>query len=381
MLTPDGCRERQHRFLARLEEAHLPAALVSHPRDIYYLTGVLPEMTSYPYPSLLFLGPGQRSWLATGHSGGEPVVDELLEYPTSEMGTVNPDNCRRLAELIRPPMRRTTNLSGIGFQRESLSRAIADSIEFAGAPRDWVPIDEILQDLQLRKDADEIACIKNAIGATLAGYTRAQQVIEPGRTELEVMTECQTAAQRHSGHHHYYNGDFQSNNPGGFARNRKIEAGELYIIDAWSDVSGYWCDMARAWVVGGEPSKLQAEVYEHLAGILMSVPKLAKAGESTQEFWRTIDARVREHPHLAKGGLTHHAGHGIGVRVHEGPDLNRDRGGTFEVGNVFTCEPGAYSQELRRGIRLENLFHVTDAGVEVLSPYPLSIIPDRSLGQ
>jgi Xaa-Pro aminopeptidase len=71
--------------------------------------------------------------------------------------------------------------------------------------------------------------------------------------------------------------------------------------------------------------------------------------------------------------LIHHGGHGVGLRVHEGPDLNRDRGGTFEVGNVFTCEPGAYSPELRGGVRVENLFHLTQSGVEVLSQFPLAL--------
>src|SRR5205823_7077417 len=78
MLTLDGCRERQQRFLARLEEAGIPAAVVSDPRDIYYLTGALPESKIYPYPNLLFLGPGLRSWLVTGLAEGEAAVDEKV---------------------------------------------------------------------------------------------------------------------------------------------------------------------------------------------------------------------------------------------------------------------------------------------------------------
>ena len=57
------------------------------------------------------------------------------------------------------------------------------------------------------------------------------------------------------------------------------------------------------------------------------------------------------------------------------PDLNRDREGIFEVGNVFSCEPGAYNDELNHGIRLENTFHITEDGVENLSEYPLEIVP------
>src|SRR5207253_44092 len=80
MLTLDGCRARQERFLKRLEAAGIPAALISDPRDIYYLTGLLPENKVYAYPNLLFLGPGLRSWLATGLAEGEAAVDEKLPY-------------------------------------------------------------------------------------------------------------------------------------------------------------------------------------------------------------------------------------------------------------------------------------------------------------
>lgn len=376
MLSPEGCRARQQRFLARLEEDGISAALISDPRDIYYLTGVLPESKIYPYPNLLFLGPGLPSWLATGLGSGEPVVDELLLYEIGMFATLNPDNHRRLGALVRDRAAGTQNLGRVGFQRESLPHGVATTFAAAAAPGEWVEIDETLQAQQLRKDPDEVDCIRRAIRATLAGYTRAQQVIEAGRSELEIMTECQAAAQRYSGCVHFFNGDFRSGEPGGFARDRRIENGELYIIDAWSDLDGYWCDMSRAWVVGGEPTDLQAEVYEHIAAILRDVPRLATIGRSTTDLWRELDARVREHRLFADSGLVHHGGHGLGLRVHEAPDLNRDRGGVFQVGNIFTCEPGAYSDQVRGGVRLENVFYVSPEGAVDLSQYPLSIRQD-----
>lgn len=374
-LTNKGCKERQARFLKRLDEAGIPAAVISAPRDIYYFTGVLPENKSLQYPNVLFFGPGQKSWLVTGLENSEPLVDEVVSYPTGVLYTLNPDNVRRMCALLPDLIRRTPNFARLGFQREEMPHAVYSALNDAGTPGEWVEIDDLLQEQQLRKDADEIACIRNAVRATLAGYSRAQQVVQPGVTELDVMTECQMAAQRFSRCVHFYNGDFQSANFGGQARDRKIEAGELYIIDAWSDIDGYWCDMARTWSVG-EPTDLQASVYEQCAAVLKAVPEMAKPGRCTMDFWRELDARLREHPHLAETGLVHHGGHGVGLRVHEFPDLNRDRGGVFEVGNVFTCEPGAYSDVLNRGVRVENVFEMTEDGARVLVPYPLSVHKD-----
>lgn len=375
MLTEAGCRARQARFLARLEALGVDGALISAPRDIHYFTGVLPELPIHPYPSLLFLGPGRPSWLLTGLADGEPVVDERRVYPINLLYTLNPDHHRRAGEALADLLKRSPLPRGLGYQREALPRSLAAVVEATG-PTHWVEVDETLQEQQLRKDPDEVECIARAVRATLAGYSRAQQVIAPRVSELVVMTECQAAAQRHSGEVHYYNGDFRSGQFGGFARPRAIQAGELYIIDAWSDLGGYWCDMARTWVVGGPPSDLQASVYEHIARILRAVPEMARPGRDTSEFWRELDARVREHPFLADVGMKDHGGHGVGARVHEMPDLNRDRGGVFEVGNVFTCEPAAYHPDLNFGVRLEDVFVLRETGAEPLVPYPLSLVPD-----
>ena len=58
---------------------------------------------------------------------------------------------------------------------------------------------------------------------------------------------------------------------------------------------------------------------------------------------------------------------------HEGPHLNPNWDDTFEVGDVFTCEPGLYSDAMRQGMRLENDYLVTETGIENLSPFPMEL--------
>ena len=55
--------------------------MISEPRDIYYLTGLLPELKTFPYPNLLFLGPGQKSWLVTGAPAGEAAAPLVEQEP------------------------------------------------------------------------------------------------------------------------------------------------------------------------------------------------------------------------------------------------------------------------------------------------------------
>jgi Xaa-Pro aminopeptidase len=118
---------------------------------------------------------------------------------------------------------------------------------------------------------------------------------------------------------------------------------------------------------------LQQSIFDHIAAIQAEVPARLKPGVHGRDLWRWMDARVREHPALASEGLIHHAGHSIGLHVHEMPDLNRDRGGILEAGNVVCVEPGGYTAAARRGARIENTYLITESGAVNLSEYPICL--------
>jgi Xaa-Pro aminopeptidase len=211
-----------------------------------------------------------------------------------------------------------------------------------------------------------------SIACTLAAYDAVRAAIAPGANEVAVLAAGHRAANLRAGEQVFHSGDYRCGVFGGPARDREARAGELYIVDAWTTYRGYWSDLCRTFAVS-EPTPLQIEVFDHMAGILAEVPDKLKPGARGTELWRWIDRRIREHPHLREAGFTHHAGHGVGIRGHEPPDLNRDREGILAPGNVVSCEPGAYTPELNGGIRLENTFLITESGCELLSDYPVAL--------
>ena len=128
--------------------------------------------------------------------------------------------------------------------------------------------------------------------------------------------------------------------------------------------------LARTFVVDSEPTDLQQSIFDHIAAVQQSVPCLLKHGARGTQIWRTLDEHIREHPVLADKGLVHHAGHGIGIRMHETHDLNRDREGILQVGDVVCVEPGGYTPAAQYGVRIENTYLITESGCENLSEYP-----------
>jgi Xaa-Pro dipeptidase len=371
MLALDGCRTRQGRLRELLARDGLDAAVISDARDVYYLTGFLAS-GPMPLPSLFYVETDGRSVLAAHTAEGELAVDERTTYEPATFATMNPDLTRRLAQAIGNHLSGVGSVRRIGWQAESLPRHPGDVLAGTLHPDEWVPIDDGFAELQTRKDPDEVALLRESIACTLAAYDAVREAIAPGANEVAVLEAGHRAANLRAGEQVFHSGDYRSGEIGGPARNRAIQAGELYIVDAWTTYHGYWSDLCRTFAVG-EPTPLQREVFAHMAEILAEVPSQLKPGVRGTDLWRWIDHRIREHPALREAGLGHHAGHGVGVRGHEAPDLNRDREGILEPGNVVSCEPGSYVAELNAGVRLENTFLITETGCELLSDYPVAL--------
>lgn len=369
MLTMDGCRARQERLRALLASQNLDAAVVTDSRDVYYLTGFLTSPV-FGFPTVLYIETEGRTVLGCYTTDGEALADERAVYEPALFATMSPDLMRRLARALAEALDGAKQARRIGWQADSLPRLLGDTIAAAVDPDEWVAIDDELTDLQTRKDPDEVALIRAAIGCSLAAYDAVRAAIVPGATEMAVHEAGHRAANLQAGEPVFHSGDYRSGQLGGFARDRVIATGELYIVDAWTTYRGYWSDLCRTFAVG-DPSPLQLEVYDHMADVLTGVQEQLKPGLRGTELWAWIDRRIREHPHLRESGLGHHAGHASGVRGHEPPDLNRDREGILQAGNVVSVEPGSYTPELKAGIRLENTFLITEDGCELLSNYPL----------
>lgn len=369
MLTRDGCEARLGRLRSLLAEANLDAAVVSDPRELYYFLG-LPLPPAGEFPAVAWVEAAGR--VATiCHQGTEPLLgDCVATYPWHVGYTRNLDNQRAAAGLLKEALA-AGRPRRVGYQADHLAHSVAAVVGATGA--ELVPLDEAIYAMQRAKDPDELACLHRSIRADLSAYEAVGDLVAPGVNELEVLAAGARGAALYVGEPVWHGGDYQCASLGGPARDRECLAGELYIIDAWCIYRGYWSDLCRTYSMGA-PTELQQSVYDHLAEILLEVPQRLRPGGSGTELARWMDARIREHPHLADTGLTHHAGHGVGLRAHTEPDLNLDREGILQVGDTVSVEPGAYSAELNAGVRVENHFVITETGCELLSEYPLTLM-------
>ena len=146
----------------------------------------------------------------------------------------------------------------------------------------------------------------------------------------------------------------------------RIEAGHTVIIDVGALFDGYHSDMTRSYVIG-EPTALQAELYEVVLDAQVRGVEAVAAGLSTKE----LDAVCRDTIAAAGYGdwFTHGTGHGVGLLIHEDPFVDASRRRALQVGDVVTVEPGVYREGFG-GVRVEDLVVVTSDGCRALTQTP-----------
>ena len=148
-----------------------------------------------------------------------------------------------------------------------------------------------------------------------------------------------------------------------------IQQGDLYILDLFLAPALYAGDVCRTFA-GGEPAELQFRAWELVREATLIGEKAIRPGVRARDVYAHVKEFLDSHE-LTEKSFWHHAGHGIGHNGHEAPRIIPGTDDIFEMGDVFTLEPGVYSTALQGGIRLEDNYVVREDGLENLFDYPL----------
>jgi Xaa-Pro aminopeptidase len=147
---------------------------------------------------------------------------------------------------------------------------------------------------------------------------------------------------------------------------RPVQEREPTLFEIWVCADGYWCDHTKN-VCPGDLDPRYDRLLDQLLAIYEAAIAHCRPGASLPELDRLIRAGIEEAGY--PGQPSHPVAHGVGARAHEPPYAHQAGGGTIEAGMVLAIEPGVYWPE-GGGLRLEDNFLVTSAGVERLGRYP-----------
>lgn len=145
-----------------------------------------------------------------------------------------------------------------------------------------------------------------------------------------------------------------------------LKAGDALLIDFGGSYQGYHADITRTFFVG-EVSDYDRAFYETVLAANTKGREVSRAGITASD----VDVAVQKV--LEQSQFTefrrHKTGHGLGLDVHEAPQIMRGNHQVLEPGMVFTIEPGLYRSG-EAGVRIEDDVVVTENGIECLTSFP-----------
>ncbi len=237
----------------------------------------------------------------------------------------------------------------------------------------------ILSELRLVKEEEEIERIREASRVASAGMKAAVEAVKPGLTESQIAAEAEYALRQAGAEEFwrtYVSSGPRTNVAHGVPTSRKLESGDLVMIDIHPIVNGYSSDICRT-VSVGKPTAEQQTAYDLYVKALLATIAKVKAGADMVDLEETMHGILKaagHGPHIF-GPLIH----GIGINFEEAP---LPLGHAFFHGEkappplpakvviaIGNC--GLYTGPW--GVRVEDTVVVGSQGPEVLTQFPYSL--------
>lgn len=389
----DSLAARHRAVRKALESASLDALIVTHLPNIFYLTGFtgtaaiavvtatkVALLTDFRYVAFV------ERMMADGHGWPDAVMVRVLGSYDEALASVVDE----------------WGITRAGFEAEHLSvsrhrwlteRLRASDSTQPDAIRALVRTDGVVERARVRKDAYEIATLRAAASLLSEVARDVLRTVQPGPSEREfaalVDYKLKSAGFARPAFETIVAAGANTALPHARPGTRRLQAGDLVLLDFGGVYDGYCVDLTRT-VCLGRPDDEMRRVYEAVAQGQRAALTAVKPGVAAA----AVDTAARAV--LAERGLGdafgHGTGHGLGIEVHEAPRVAPHRPGsssaspqgetsaasteTIEEGMVFTIEPGAYLPGWG-GIRLEDDVLVTADGGELLTDVPRELTVAR----
>jgi Xaa-Pro aminopeptidase len=356
---------RLKRLAGLLRGADVPNLLVTSPIDVGYLTGFL----------------GGESYLLVSASGGRPVVISDFRYeeelePVKALADLHIRSATAQGETMPRAIAAVFSARRVercGFQADHLTVAGRDELAALIGAKKFVPTSGLIAQMRIVKDEHEVRLMKAATRLQEEALQAILPTIEPGQTELEIAARLEAEMKSRGSSQPGFpsiiaagaTGSLPHYRPG----RRKTVAGKTLLIDWGATFQGYQSDMTRTFALGSWPRKMK-EIYDITLRAQMTAAAALAPGKTNHQIDRVARDIITRAGYGDQFG--HGLGHGLGM-VKDPPYLNPLYAEmTLVPGHVVTVEPGIYLPGIG-GVRIEDLYVITDRGAKNLCSLPKTI--------
>lgn len=342
---------RVNNLREQMKSEGISSFLITSPYNLRYLTG----FTGTTGLALIGL---EEAFFITDFRYTEQAAKQCVGFEiVKNVGPI----LEVVADLVE-----SKNIENIGFEESFVS--FKQYVELEGLLEvDLIPVSGMVEELREIKDEEEIAIVEKACEIADKAFSHILTYIKPGMTEIQVANELdfymRSLGASSVSFETIVASGLRSAMPHGVASEKVIEQGDMITIDFGCYYNGYVSDMTRT-ISLGEPSDKLREIYNVVKEAQQKVLDVAKPGMTGVE----LDAVARDY--IASKGygeaFGHSTGHGIGLEIHEGPNVSKLAEKAFVPGNIITNEPGIYLPGIG-GVRIEDDMLVTENGIKRLT--------------
>jgi Xaa-Pro aminopeptidase len=342
---------RRERLAARYEDLGVDALLVTKLPNVRYLTGFTGSS------GMTLVAPTEAVFFTDGRYAEQsrhevPDLERMASMDAPTTGIL--DQCRRL------------RVGRLGFERHSVTVAQLEDWQTKLEGIELVGVGQEVERLRWTKDGQELEQLRMAQDATDGAFDDVLGVLAVGMTELQAAAQLEQAMARHGSDALSFDsivafGEHAAE-PHHRPCHRALAEGDLIKMDFGAMCGGYHTDMTRT-VAFGEPVSELRKVHDVVAEAQQAGIDALRPGALAGD----VDQAARSVVEDAGYGdrFTHGLGHGVGLEIHEGPNLRRGGEDVLPAGAVVTVEPGVYIPGIG-GVRIEDCVEVAEDGPRVL---------------
>ncbi|MBS3794471.1 MAG: aminopeptidase P family protein [Candidatus Thorarchaeota archaeon] len=386
-ITPDEHQERITSLQSKLEEKDLRTFVVLNAKNIFYLSSFSFIPTERPIALIIHDGEVYAFLpsLEIDHIEDQvPFLNEVYsyyEYPdlTHPMEVFSEVLIDELKVQPKTVASESPGFSGYwGYEGPSFEEATGLKFEI---------LSDIVMDMRVVKEPAEIELMRESAKWASRAHHYLQEYTEVGKNEIDVTIRASSDASddmvnalgddyHPTGFSMFpatalYRGQIGANSyfPHALSRGLTFSDGDTLVTGATSDVYGIQSELERTMFMG-EPNSNQRKLFDAATAAQSAALSAAGPGVKCADVDKAARKALKEHGvfELAR----HHTGHGLGLEGHERPFLDIGSKEEMEPGMIFSCEPGVYAKGVG-GFRHSDTFVVTEAGIDILTEYPLDV--------
>ena len=339
-------KQRCEKLMGVLNEAGVDGAIITSRTNIRYFSGFTSD------EAVVLIGGGRRVLLtdfrytiqAKEQSPDFEIVETSRAIATDEIAAV-------LREM---------GVKRCAFEDGYLTvRAFNNYKEL---PVELVPKTPEIDRVRLVKNEYEVECLKKAQSIADEAFAELITVIHEGMTEKQVANELDHLLRKHGAEENSFDTIVGSGPNGALCHAlpgpRKLQRGDLVVIDFGCRYMGYCSDMTRTIAVG-KPNDELKKIYGIVLKAQLAALEALKPNMSAKELDGIARGVITEAGYGPTFG--HSLGHGFGLDIHEAPYASTRSNDVLVPGSTITVEPGIYVEGLG-GVRIEDDCVLTEDG-------------------